>query len=45
MCETGQKNPKTTGKPVWLPPYITENLGARVISYNVPIYHHSSGKN
>ena len=32
--------PKTTGKPVWLPPYITENLGARVISYNVPIYHH-----
>jgi len=31
--------PKTTGKPVWLPPYITENLGARVISYNVPIYH------
>ena len=32
--------PKTTGKPVWLPPYITENLGARVISYNVPIYYH-----
>ena len=30
--------PKHTGKPIWLPPYITENLGARVISYNVPIY-------
>jgi diguanylate cyclase (GGDEF)-like protein len=30
--------PKTTGAPVWLPPYITENLGARVISYNVPVY-------
>ena len=30
--------PKATGKGVWLPPYITENLGARVISYNVPIY-------
>ena len=31
--------PKTTGKPVWLPPYITENLGARVISYNVPVHY------
>ena len=31
--------PKATGKGVWLPPYITENLGARVISYNVPIYY------
>ena len=30
--------PKYTGNPVWLPPYITENLGVRVISYNVPIY-------
>lgn len=30
--------PKATGKGVWLPPYITENLGARVISYNAPIY-------
>lgn len=30
--------PKSTGKPVWLPPYITDNLGARVISYNVPVY-------
>jgi len=30
--------PKATDAPVWLPPYITENLGARVISYNVPIY-------
>ena len=31
--------PKATGEGVWLPPYITENLCARVISYNVPIYH------
>ena len=30
--------PKYKGEPVWLPPYITETLGARVISYNVPIY-------
>lgn len=25
--------PKATGKGVWLPPYITENLNARVLSY------------
>ena len=31
--------PKTTGEGVWLPPYITENLNARVISYNVPVYY------
>ena len=31
--------PKSTGKSVWLPPYITENLGARVISYNTPVYY------
>ena len=30
--------PKATKEPVWLPPYITENLGKRVLSYNVPIY-------
>ena len=30
--------PKDTGKPIWLPPYITDNLGMRVISYNIPIY-------
>lgn len=30
--------PKYEGKAVWLPPYITDNLGAHVISYNVPIY-------
>ena len=30
--------PKATGKGVWLPPYTTENLGARVVSYNVPVY-------
>lgn len=31
--------PKATGKAVWLPPYITDNLDARVISYNVPVYY------
>ena len=30
--------PKNTGKAIWLPPYITENLNWRVFSYNVPIY-------
>ncbi len=30
--------PKATGEGVWLPPYYTENLNARVISYNVPVY-------
>ena len=30
--------PKYTGKSIWLPPYTTENLNVRVISYNVPIY-------
>ena len=30
--------PKYRGEPVWLPPYVTENLNRRVISYNVPIY-------
>lgn len=32
-------NPKSTGQPVWLPSYLTDNLvDVRVISYNVPIY-------
>ena len=30
--------PKATGKGVWLPPYYTETLDERVISYNVPVY-------
>ena len=30
--------PKYNGQPIWLPPYITDNLDMRVISYNVPIY-------
>ena len=30
--------PKHTGEPVWLPPYVTDNLDVRVISYNVPIF-------
>ena len=29
--------PKQIGKSIWLPPYLTENLDVRVISYNVPI--------
>lgn len=31
--------PKATGKPVWLPPYITDNLDVNVISYNIPVYY------
>ena len=34
--------PKNTGKPVWLPPYVTDNLDEYVISYNVPVYKNSS---
>ena len=30
--------PKATGEAIWLPPYITDNLDVRVISYNEPIY-------
>ena len=30
--------PKATGEGVWLPPYYTENLDERVISYNAPVY-------
>lgn len=30
--------PKHTGSPIWLSPYVTENLDVRVISYNIPIY-------
>ncbi len=32
--------PKSMQKGGWLPPYYTENLNVRVISYNVPIYWH-----
>lgn len=32
--------PKAAAKGIWLPPYYTENLGVRVISYNVPVYSH-----
>ena len=31
--------PMATGKSIWLPPYITDNLDVRVISYNTPIYY------
>ena len=30
--------PKSTGRAVWLRPYITDNLDVRVLSYNVPVY-------
>ncbi|MCR5348710.1 MAG: diguanylate cyclase [Bacilli bacterium] len=30
--------PKNTGAPVWLPPYVTDNLDECVISYNVPVF-------
>ena len=30
--------PKYEGEAIWLPPYITDNLDMRVISYNVPIF-------
>ena len=30
--------PKATGGSIWLSPYITENLNAYVLSYNVPVY-------
>ena len=30
--------PKYEDKAIWLPPYITDNLDVRVISYNVPIH-------
>ncbi len=34
--------PKHEDKAIWIPPYITDNLNVRVISYNVPI--HCEGK-
>ena len=36
--------PKETGQPLWLSPYITDNLegDAYVISYNIPVYRHKS---
>ena len=30
--------PKATGRAIWLPPYITDNLDVLVLSYNVPVY-------
>lgn len=30
--------PKATGEGIWVPPYITDNLDVRVISYNIPVY-------
>ena len=31
--------PKETGEPVWLPPYVTDNLDVYVISYNAPVFY------
>ena len=30
--------PKHEGRPIWLAPYITDNLDVRVISYDAPVY-------
>lgn len=30
--------PKREGRPIWLQPYITDNLDVRVISYDAPVY-------
>ena len=30
--------PKFKKEPIWIPPYITDNLDVKVISYNVPIF-------
>ena len=30
--------PKATGRAIWLPPYVTDNLDVLVLSYNVPVY-------
>jgi diguanylate cyclase (GGDEF)-like protein len=31
--------PKFEGKSIWLPPYVTDNLDVKVISYDAPIYY------
>ena len=30
--------PKDSGKPIWLPPYMTDTLNEYVLSYNAPVY-------
>ena len=30
--------PKATKKGIWLPPYVTDNLAVRVLSYNEPVF-------
>ena len=34
--------PKATGRALWLPPSVTDNLDVLVLSYNVPIYLHDT---
>ena len=31
--------PKHEGRSIWLPPYVTDNLDVRVISYDAPVYY------
>ncbi|MBQ6588190.1 MAG: diguanylate cyclase [Butyrivibrio sp.] len=31
--------PKFEGRSIWLPPYVTDNLDVKVISYDAPIYY------
>ena len=34
--------PKRENRAIWLPPYITDNLDKRVISYNLPIHYYGA---
>ena len=34
--------PKETGNPIWLSPYVTDNLDVYVVSYNVPVYRNNT---
>ena len=34
--------PKFKGESIWLPPYVTDNLDNRVISYNTPVYRNNT---
>lgn len=34
--------PKHEGRAIWLPPYVTDNLDAYVISYDAPVYYNDT---
>ena len=34
--------PKFKGESIWLPPYVTDNLDNRVVSYNTPVYRNNT---